>query len=565
MSKGFLLFLFLLFSIPGVFAQAPPWQWAKNGTGGGGLSDGAIGVVCDSLGNVYITGGFASPSITFGAFTLTNSFAGKNDIFLVKYDSFGNPVWARSAGGTDWDFGTSLALGPGGGVYVTGDFGSASLTFGSTTVTNTNPTARDLFVARYDSSGNPVWATSGGGMSDEQTPKIASDNSGNVFITGRFRSPMMIFGSDTLINIAPSTNNIFFIKYDQAGNILWAQAPKTSYSIVGSSVTTDSFGNVYLAGHFSDTTVTLGGITLYNSDSIYSNHKPNMLLYKFDPSGNAIWATNQDGSTLYPYCITGDALGNTYLTGMFSEDSVIFGSEVLTNIDTSGSGTDVFICKYDPSGNVLWARSGGGVTYNDLPRGIAVNASGVYATGCFQGPTIQFNSTILNNAVSTGASYDTYLVKYDLAGNLLWGKRIGGPNNDEPNSMTCNELDNLYSAGYFNSPSLAFDATILNNAGSIDFFLAKLGSSTVEIGSLQDYSGILIFPNPFSTETTIEFEQDQNFESIKLMDICGKELKRFDCSETRIPLSRDQLKSGIYFIQAKDDLGRLFTNKIIVQ
>lgn len=66
------------------YAQAPGWQWAKSA--GGTSSDEGLSVATDANGNVYVTGYFTSPSITFGADTLTN--AGDYDIFVAKLGAY---------------------------------------------------------------------------------------------------------------------------------------------------------------------------------------------------------------------------------------------------------------------------------------------------------------------------------------------------------------------------------------------------------------------------------------------------------------------------------------------
>ena len=64
-------------------AQAPNWDWAKSAGGTG--NENGYSTATDALGNMYVTGNYTSPTITFGATTLTNS--GNSDIFLVKYDA----------------------------------------------------------------------------------------------------------------------------------------------------------------------------------------------------------------------------------------------------------------------------------------------------------------------------------------------------------------------------------------------------------------------------------------------------------------------------------------------
>ena len=112
-----------------------------------------------------------------------------------------NWQWAKSAGGTTLDAGYSISTDAGGNVLVTGLFQSSSISFGSTTLTNAGGGYLDIFVVKYDASGNALWAKSAGGTSsDDRGFAISTDASGNVLVTGSFQSSSITFGSITLTN-----------------------------------------------------------------------------------------------------------------------------------------------------------------------------------------------------------------------------------------------------------------------------------------------------------------------------------------------------------------------------
>ena len=90
-------------------------------------------VAVDALGNAYVTGNFDSPTINFGSYTLTNT--GIRNIYLVKYDASGNVLFAKSAMGTEWDEGYSVAVDACGNAYMTGYFDSPTIIFDSFTLT----------------------------------------------------------------------------------------------------------------------------------------------------------------------------------------------------------------------------------------------------------------------------------------------------------------------------------------------------------------------------------------------------------------------------------------------
>lgn len=90
--------------------------------------------------------------------------------------------WAKSAGGTNNDEGNSIATDDDGNVFVTGRFQSPSITFGSTTLIKVG--AYDFYIAKYDANGNVLWAQSAGGTNDDAGQSIATDVNGNVIVTG---------------------------------------------------------------------------------------------------------------------------------------------------------------------------------------------------------------------------------------------------------------------------------------------------------------------------------------------------------------------------------------------
>ena len=192
-------------------AQTPNWQWAKNANGT--LWDEGISCSADTKGNIFVTGHFASSSITFGTTTLTNM--GSFDMFMVKYDSTGNVLWAKSAGGTSSDEGRSCSADAAGNIYVTGYFESSSITFGTTTLTNVGPVGTyDMFMVKYDSIGNVLWAKSAAGTSYNEGYGCSADANGNIFVTGSFTSSSITFGTTSLTNMGAGYADMFIAKLE---------------------------------------------------------------------------------------------------------------------------------------------------------------------------------------------------------------------------------------------------------------------------------------------------------------------------------------------------------------
>jgi hypothetical protein len=167
------------------------------------LSDYVLGVSSDASGNVFITGKYYTPSITFGSTTLYNTDTSSTNVsfdsFVVKYSAAGNMLWAKGIGGTGWDYGNGITNDTDGNVYIVGIY-SDTISFGSFNLSNTNFGAFNIFVVKYDPLGNVLWAKQAGGVDNDYGNSISLDVYGNIFITGTYTSPQMVFGTDTINN-----------------------------------------------------------------------------------------------------------------------------------------------------------------------------------------------------------------------------------------------------------------------------------------------------------------------------------------------------------------------------
>ncbi len=238
--------------------QAQDLVWAKRA--GGTSIDFGRGIAVDGSGNSHVTGEFFG-SATFGPgetneTTLTS--AGNRDIFVAKYDASGDLVWAKraGAGGASFDQGLGIAVDGSGNSYVTGHFvGSATFGPGETNETTlTSAGFDDIFVAKYDASGDLVWAKRAGGMSfNDFGQGIAVDGSGNSYVTGNFQGSAT-FGpgetNQTTLTSSAGSFDIFVAKYDASGDLVWAKRAGGTAVDVGNGIAVDGSGNSYVTGDF---------------------------------------------------------------------------------------------------------------------------------------------------------------------------------------------------------------------------------------------------------------------------------------------------------------------------
>jgi hypothetical protein len=141
---------------------------------GGSGSDRCFSIVVDANGNIYVGG---SSDATWGS--PQRAYTADLDAFAVKLDSSGNLIWNTFLGGSDEDWGRSIAVDGSRNVYVSG---SSRATWGSPLWEYT--INGDAFAAKLDSSGNLTWNTFLGGNWDDYGESITVDGSGNVYVGG---------------------------------------------------------------------------------------------------------------------------------------------------------------------------------------------------------------------------------------------------------------------------------------------------------------------------------------------------------------------------------------------
>jgi len=384
--------------------------WAKSASGS--RDEQALSIATDGGGNVYVTGYFQSPTITFGSVTLTNGTLSAigYDIFLVKYNSAGAVIWAKNPSGDYGNYAVAVTTDVSGNVYITGYFKSTNVTFGSITVNNSDPSTADIFIAKYDPSGTALWAKSAGSAGDDEATAVATDLSGNVYMTGYFNCTALTFGTVTLTNAGGGASDVFVVKYDASGNVIWAKGVGATGNDGAASVVCDSVGNMYIMGYYSSTTIAFGAATLTHTSGISND----IFIAKYNAAGSAIWAKSVGGSNNeFPTSIDLGKADNIFVTGYFQSPSLSFGAATLTN-SASGS-SDIFLAKYDTAGNSFWARREGG-SYNDYAQSVAAGGDGsVYIAGSFRSTSITLGSTTLTNANGSGFSWDMFVAKYDSA------------------------------------------------------------------------------------------------------------------------------------------------------
>lgn len=464
----------------------------------------------------------------------TNSFGtGNDDVYLIKTNMYGDTLWTKTYGGTGYETGRSVQQTNDGGYIVCA--GNSNYSTG-------------VRLLKTNSIGDTIWTRTfdGGGFSVQQTP-----DSGYIMTGAR------IWGSGGW--------DLYFIKTNMLGDTIWNKTFGGSNNDFGYSGQQTSDGGYISVG----TTLSFGA----GSYDVY--------VVKTDPNGNLMWSKTFGG--------TADDRGQS-IRQTNDGGYIIVGTAY--SYSWMQFSPDMYVIKIDSLGNVIWSKTFGGFNCYTHGQDIRETNDGGFAiigyTQCFGDQTL--------------------LVKTDSVGNLIWTKGYGGAGTEggysieqtNDNGYIISGLTNSFGAGssevylvktdslgnsscYQTTPSILSTVvtTTVSNPSTVIFSNAQytyptifissgaiVNSPCLSVGVAQTnalQSKLTIFPNPFSTETTLKTNDNFKNATLTIYNTIGREIKSMkNISTQTITLNRDNLQNGIYFILLTQDDKVIATDKLII-
>ena len=380
------IFVFSLCNPAKATLDAPPVVWEK--TFGGSSRDEGWSVQQTTDGGFVIAGGTSS----FGA--------GGDDVYLIKTDSEGNLLWEKTFGGSSWDSAHSVQQTTDGGFIIAGYTGS----FGAGN--------DDVYLIKTDPNGEMLWQNTFGGSKWDYGYSVQQTTDGGFIIAG-----------DTSSFSAWPYSDVYLIKTDSVGNMQWQKTFGGSHFDFGWSVQQTADGGYIIAGD----TKSFGGAPFREDLYLIKTDTNGNLLWQKTFIVSLSWAAVQQttdggyiivaGSTLIKTDTNGNLLWQKTFGGFsrgFSCGSSIQqttdGGFIISG-DTSSFGadpdyTDVYLVKTDSAGNLLWQKTFSGSSY-DRGRSVQQTTDGGFI--------------IAGTTYSFGAGYgDVYLIKVGFEGCERW-------------------------------------------------------------------------------------------------------------------------------------------------
>lgn len=474
--------------------------WVATSTIAGGDRERLTDVAVDSNGNIYVTGYFEEG----------NSNDSTSSIYTAKYDSLGNKLWDAAYYPAASVIGSSIIEHRGNGIALDP---TENFVYVAGTVRLTGTPSEQLIVLRYTTSnGDPVagWPKTydQADYFGDRGNDVAVDSNGDVYVAG---------------GTGPSGDlNFLVVKFDTTlnSNPVWV--------------------NIYIPGGPAQDDEALG-ITIDRNDNIYAtgyfgagNDDKDFFTIKYDTSGNiqAGWPRplNYQNDDDIAYDVAVDSAGDIYVTGVGT----------LKPPDKLG----VFLTvKYAPDGTYLWGTPGldcvncylvydTGGSFEDVGNGIATDVLDNFYLVGYTSPD--------PTTPASSASAAQRVIKYNASGAELWQKTYEANFVDQGNGIAVGASGNIYTAGFYATPSLADEVM------QLIAYAPKTSVYVVGVGTLR----VDGFDNDQDHWTVVKFDAD---------------LKQVSTSTTNWPVRYDSGNNGFERAQGVtvDTSGNVYVTGIV--
>ncbi len=298
----------------------------------------------DSQGSIIVGGYFGdneADTLVVGDIRIPSY--GERDMFVVKFDLYGNALWGVAGGSSvDNDENKALIVDNNDNIYVTGFYSEGDATFGTITIPFME--GDEIYICRIDQNGNFVWATgiTGPGNDNGRGLDFTTDGPEEfpnlIFVTGDFNdtsyagSTMLISnGDDDMFIAALNANDGTFYLVEGFGGTMEDKGYTVQF-LDGTD------GTYYIGGNSESEDFQLAGNTMGN------NGGTDAFIMK-SVAGEPVWIRNFGGELNDLMMNIGeDSEHNVYPSGYFKSTSAVFDD---TTIATNG-GYDAWVGVINP-------------------------------------------------------------------------------------------------------------------------------------------------------------------------------------------------------------------------
>lgn len=419
------------------FSAAWTWSQTWGASTFSQTTNEAADIELNGLNESYVAGYFSGQT-SFGPSISLSSTQGNTDAYVAKYTASGAVLWVKQFGGLAADKAVDLAVGPDQNIVVTGQF-FGSVTFGSTTLVS-NSNSKDIFIVKLDPAGNVLWARKEGGSSPDNAYKVTIDNSNNILLTGEYQGTATI-GANTFTSNNGSFD-LFIAKYDSGGTPVWSLSGSADLDDRGLSVAVDASNNIFFTGQFSN--------TLTFASNTYVNNGINVgFLCKLNPAGQVQFLHLMKAGYVLPYDVEINLNNEAVVAGDFLGNMLYYDQNGSNSIQNPYD-KQIFVLKTSNTGQHVWNQTLG--SQNELSaRALSIDpGNNIFVTGYFKCDLSQIQDSTESLFNSVGFK-DPYLLKLSNGGSRTYIKQCGGKLDDEGKGVAVRLTDKPLLCGSYTS------------------------------------------------------------------------------------------------------------------
>lgn len=457
----------------------------------------------------------------------------------------------------------------------------------------------NVFLVKINSNGDSIWSMKYSVNGSLWANDLKQTTDGGYIIVGK----ITITGT--------TSSNIFLLKVDSIGNVIWGKSLASSSNEFANSVTQSQDGGFVITGE------TIGYLLIIKTDSNGNPIWTKVFNYAGVSAGNCINTTNDGGFIITGYLYGGsitkvfliktDSIGNTLWSKAFDGGYGSFGYSVNQTIDNGyilagtvyvSVGTlsvinHIYLIKTDSVGNLTWSKKFGGCC-NDAAFSVKqTNDNGYIITG-------STNSFTGNNLTSS----NLFLIKTNAIGNIKWCKYYGNPLNsvdygysveqtidggyiaaggasfddyegyllktDSTGNAQCNGFNYLLFDSVFNSLSYSLSHVMVSqnfvqsstSVSSVHYNFTLLEPCTFNVFEVQKNSCLNIYPNP--NNGVFQLDGLEIGAEITIYDAYSKIIYKNYSAEISMKIDLKGIQTGIYFYRIINKLFNVVEGKIII-
>lgn len=525
-------FVLVAVFMPGITSA----QFTLPFTYGGAGNENAHHLVSDQLGGFYLAG---TIDARFVPLTDPLPIYGEEDFFLGRIDDQGNWQWIKSGGSFLDDEIRVMRRMPDGGLLLAGTFW-LEFTYDDLTL-NTTDNIEGIFVLRIDEQGNWQWGKVINGTNLKDVNDVKIGNQGEIFLTGYFAETLKF---DALELNAAGKNDAFLLQLDGQGNLLNWQQMGYKGTTRGQTIALHPEGGYYWGGVYDDT-------LRVDTTELYANtFDRDVFLSRFDGNGSPLWARRAGGVFEEELiAMEVDAAGDLLATGFLI--GVMTLSETLS-VQSRNGNPDVFLFRYNDSGEPLWARSFGGELI-DLPTDLCLRGTELLISGTYQ-QQIAWDG--LSSPTTGGVN--GFIAGFDAAtGNSDWLAPVTTEDFAFVEALDLDASGRLFAAGSFSGSARLGNFTI-TSPQQYDIFLTEVDPALTVTFSPETFPGLSIFPNPLQDVLYIRSNEERPAD-IRVIDPLGRIRWERQGQFLSQPINLSDLPSGSYWLIISRD--KKFTTK----